>query len=115
VLTGEMRRNPHVQSYVVATDQVRLVLVGAGQGIVASPTGRQGTLLVSGHISTAALVLITDWHHLNPSADPPGCDCFPCLPNLADGAGAAAQGRPRAQVLPRHPRRHLVRCTASVK
>ena len=23
VLTGEMRRNPHVQSYVVATDQVR--------------------------------------------------------------------------------------------
>lgn len=40
MLTGEMRRNPHVQSYVVATDQVGLLgccncaaLTGDAQGL----------------------------------------------------------------------------------
>lgn len=35
MLTGKMRRNPHVQSYVVATDQVRVVggVVGGWEGV----------------------------------------------------------------------------------
>ena len=62
MLTGEMRRNPHVQSYVVATDQVGLLGCCSCAALAGDTQGCCPSVAASAAASASA-----DWHCLGRS------------------------------------------------